>query len=116
MITVPGRFAGWLAESWIETVVRLEADHAVPKLRFRDQLRLPIAAARLGIGIRAIDPRWNFPGWAWRLGDRPPPIIFHYQGLNRLKEEAASLSAARSAANFLPSVRDALAASSYHIE
>jgi hypothetical protein len=115
MIAVPGPLAGRLAACWIETAQRLEVDPKVPKHRVRDQLSLPIAAMRLGLEIRAIDPRWNFPGWAWRLEGRPLPIIFHYQGVNRLRIEAESSQAARLAAESFPSVRTALAAFSFVI-
>ena len=108
MIAVPGQVAGWLAASWIETAARLDAEADIPKLRFLDQLSLPIAAMRIGLTIRSIDRRWNFPGWQLRVGDHAPPTIFHYLGLNRLKQEAATRDAARRAAGLLPAVRRAL--------
>lgn len=116
MIAIPGPLAGSLARAWIDTAAQIDNDPVVPptsKQRFLDQLSLPIAATRLGIQIEAIDPRWNFPGWAWRIEDRGTPILFHYQTLERLKEEELSVRAAEQAADILPSVRRALAAFAY---
>ena len=112
MIVVPGRVAGWLAASWIDTAARIDDDPDVPAKSKRpnlSQLALPVAAARLGFGIEVLDPRWNFPGWSWRIADRGVPILFHYQTLRRLQEEVPSLRAAEQAADILPSVRQALA-------
>ena len=41
------------------------------------------------------------------------PILFHYQTMERLREEEPSLRVAMQAAEIHPSVRDALAAFSY---
>jgi hypothetical protein len=41
------------------------------------------------------------------------PILFHYQTMERLREEEPSLRAAMQAAEIHPSVRDALATFSY---
>jgi hypothetical protein len=111
MIVVPGRVAGWLAASWIDTAARIDDDPEVPSSSKRpnlSQLALPVAAARLGIDIEVLDSRWNFPGWSWRIEDHGEPILFHYQSLQRLREEEAPLRSAMQAADLFPSVRNAL--------
>lgn len=116
VIVVPGSIAGWMAASWIDTAAQIDDDPIVPSRSKRpnlSQLALPIAAARLGISILTLDARWNFPGWSWRIADHGLPILFHYQTLERLREEELSRSAAIQAANIHPSVRHALATFSY---
>jgi|SRR5579871_1340496 len=112
MIAVPGDLAAWIAMAWIETAARIDEDPAVPRASKRpnlSQLALPVAARRLGLSIKPLDARWNFPGWAWRLTGQETPFIFHYQHWDRLREERQSLEVAQGAADIRTSVRTALA-------
>jgi len=116
VIVVPGPVAKRLAASWIDTAMQIDGDPQVPDSSKRpnlSQLALPVAAARLGLGIEVLDPRWNFPGWSWRIAQEGVPILFHYQTMERLHEEKPSLRAAMQAAEIHPSVRHALATFSY---
>ena len=116
VIVVPGPVAKRLAASWIDTAMQIDGDPQVPDSSKRpnlSQLALPVAAARLGLGIEVLDPRWNFPGWSWRIAQEGVPILFHYQTMERLREEKPSLRAAMQAAEIHPSVRHALATFSY---
>jgi hypothetical protein len=116
VIVVPGPVAKRLAASWIDTAMQIDGDPQVPDRSKRpnlSQLALPVAAARVGLGIEVLDPRWNFPAWSWRIAQEGVPILFHYQTMERLREEEPSLRVAMQAAEIHPSVRDALAAFSY---
>jgi hypothetical protein len=111
MIAVPGPLVSRLATTWINTALKLDGDHAIPlgsKRPYLDQLSIPIAAARIGHQIEPLDPDWNFMAWAFRLTGREPPIFFHYQNWQRLREEPEA-EAAIAAACATPSVRAALA-------
>jgi hypothetical protein len=115
MISVPGYLAGRLVATWIETAARIDADPSVPlssKRPWLDQLSLPIAAARLGLPIELLDPKWNFPA-GWRTSDHGMPILLHYRRALRIKEEEVAMTAAAQAADIMPSVREALAAFSF---
>ncbi len=97
LVSVPGSLAARLSQSWIETAHAIDEDSAVPKTckrPFLDQISLPIAAARLGIEMRPLEPEWNFPSWSWRMQDRSRPILFHYQRIKRLVREAETAEAA----------------------
>jgi hypothetical protein len=115
MIAVPGTMAGRLAASWTDTARQIDEDAAVSrraKSPWLDQVSLPIAAARLGVAIAPLDPRWNFPSWIWRIGDGGAPILFHYQKIARLRREAATRQAALAAATSLPGLQSVLPRSS----
>lgn len=82
--------ASALADQWSECAIRLLGRSDLPQVvrsRFLDQVALPLAAARLGIEITPLAKDWNFPSWAMRIGDAPPPAFFHYQALGRLLRE-----------------------------
>lgn len=105
MIAAPSAIVDDLSKMWIDTALALDRDSSVDKARFLDQIALPIAAARMGLQIGALEPKWNFPAWLWRAAEHNP-ILLHYQRLDCLQVEAPS--SVQVASGDRKSVRDAL--------